>query len=67
MASYGMNDVKHGMKSLVDAEPEAITDTEHVKPGKGQAFPRFKYRLLKLGRVQAVTMQSTETLEEADV
>ncbi len=31
MASYGMNDVKNGMKILVNAEPAVITDTEYVK------------------------------------
>ncbi|HET8819695.1 MAG TPA: elongation factor P, partial [Xanthomonadaceae bacterium] len=37
MASYGMNDVKNGMKILVNNDPCIITDTEYVKPGKGQA------------------------------
>ena len=40
MASYGMNDVKNGMKILVNNEPCVITETEYVKPGKGQAFTR---------------------------
>ncbi len=38
MASYGMNDVKNGMKILVNAEPAVITDTEYVKPGKGPSL-----------------------------
>jgi elongation factor P len=37
MASYGMNDVKNGMKIIVDGYPCSIVDTEYVKPGKGQA------------------------------
>ena len=40
MASYGMNDVKNGMKIMVDRFPCVIIDTEYVKPGKGQAFTR---------------------------
>ncbi len=36
MASSGMNDVKNGMKILINAEPAIITDTAYVKPGKGQ-------------------------------
>ena len=67
MASYGMNDVKNGMKILINNDPAIITDTEYVKPGKGQAFTRVKYRLIKSGRVQEVTMKSTDSVEAADV
>ncbi len=67
MASYGMNDVKNGMKILVNNDPCVITDTEYVKPGKGQAFTRVKYRNIKSGRVQEITMKSTDSLEAADV
>ena len=67
MASYGMNDVKNGMKILVNNQPAVITDTEYVKPGKGQAFTRVKYRLIKDGRTQEITMKSTDSLEAADV
>ncbi|MDX1549640.1 MAG: elongation factor P [Lysobacter spongiicola] len=67
MASYGMNDVKNGMKILVNNDPCVITDTEYVKPGKGQAFTRVKYRSIKTGRVQEVTMKATDSLEAADV
>ena len=67
MASYGMNDVKNGMKIIVNNDPCVITDTEYVKPGKGQAFTRVKYRNIKSGRVQEITMKSTDSLEAADV
>ena len=67
MASYGMNDVKNGMKILINNEPAIINDTEYVKPGKGQAFTRVKYRLIKSGRVQEITMKSTDSVEAADV
>jgi elongation factor P len=67
MASYGMNDVKNGMKILVNSEPAVITDTEYVKPGKGQAFTRVKYRFIKSGRVVELTMKATDSLEAADV
>ena len=67
MASYGMNDVKNGMKILVNAEPAIITDTEYVKPGKGQAFTRVKFRMIKSGRVQEVTMKATDSMDAADV
>lgn len=67
MASYGMNDVKNVMKILVNNQPAVIIDTEYVKPGKGQAFTRVKYRLIKDGRTQEVTMKSTDSLDAADV
>jgi elongation factor P len=67
MATYGMNDVKNGMKIIVNGEPCVITDTEYVKPGKGQAFTRVKYRFIKTGRVVELTMKATDDLEAADV
>ncbi|HLM54086.1 MAG TPA: elongation factor P [Pseudoxanthomonas sp.] len=67
MASYGMNDVKNGMKILVNGEPCVITETEYVKPGKGQAFTRIKYRFIKSGRVVEMTMKATDDVEAADV
>ena len=67
MANYGMNDVKNGMKILINGDPAVIVETEYVKPGKGQAFTRIKYRLIKSGRVQELTMKSTDSLEAADV
>ena len=67
MATYGMNDVKNGMKILVNNEPCVITETEYVKPGKGQAFTRIKYRFIKSGRVVEMTMKATDDLEAADV
>ena len=38
MATYGLNDVKNGLKILIDGEPCTIVDTDFIKPGKGQAF-----------------------------
>ena len=67
MASYGMNDVKNGMKILVNRDPCVITETEYVKPGKGQAFTRMKYRNIKTGRVVEMTLKATDSLEAADV
>ena len=67
MASYGMNDVKNGMKIIVDGHPCVIVDTDYIKPGKGQAFTRVRYRNIKTGRVVEMTMKSTDTVEPADV
>jgi elongation factor P len=67
MASHGMNDVKNGLKIIVDGYPCTIIDTDFIKPGKGQAFTRVKYRNLKTGRTVEMTMKSTDTVEAADV
>lgn len=67
MAIYGSNDLKNGLKVMVDNAPCNITECEFVKPGKGQAFTRIKIRNLKTGRVVERTLKSNETLPSADV
>ena len=67
MASLGMNDVKNGQKILINNDPCVITETEDVKPGKGQAVTRIKYRNIQSGRVVEMTMKATDSLEVADV
>lgn len=67
MAVYGTNDLKNGLKVMVDDAPCNILDCEFVKPGKGQAFTRIKIRNLKTGRVVERTLKSNESLTSADV
>lgn len=67
MANYGTNDLKNGLKVMVDDAPCNIVETEFVKPGKGQAFTRIKIKNLKTGRVVERTYKTGETLASADV
>jgi elongation factor P len=67
MASYGLNDVRNGLKILVDGDPYTIVDADFIKPGKGQAFTRIRIRNLKNGRVVEKTLKANETVEGADV
>ncbi|MFN4290903.1 MAG: elongation factor P [Permianibacter sp.] len=67
MASYSTNEMKAGMKVMMEGQPCAIVDNEYVKPGKGQAFNRIKLRYLLTGRVVEHTFKSGDTLEAADV
>ena len=67
MASFSTNEFKPGMKVLLEGEPCAILENEYVKPGKGQAFNRVRFRNLKTGRVWERTFKSGESLEAADV
>ena len=67
MASFSTNELKSGLKVLIDGEPYVVVDNEYVKPGKGQAFNRVKVRNLKTGRVVERTLKSGDSLEGADV
>lgn len=67
MAVYTTNEIRGGMKVLIDNDPCAIVENEFVKPGKGQAFNRIKYRNLKTGRVVERTYKSGDSIEAADV
>ncbi|MGH8117281.1 MAG: elongation factor P [Rhodanobacteraceae bacterium] len=67
MASYGLNDVKNGLKIIVDGDPCVIVGADFIKPGKGQAFTRIRIRNLKNGRTTEKTMKSTDAVEGADV
>lgn len=67
MAVYSTSEIRGGMKVIIDNDPCAIVENEFVKPGKGQAFNRIKYRNLKTGRVVERTYKSGDTLEAADV
>jgi len=44
-----------------------MIDVEFVKPGKGQAFTRVKFRNLTTGRVLEKTFKSGESVPAADV
>ena len=67
MASYNMNQVRVGLKIMMDGDPCVIVDTDVVKPGKGQAFTRVKYKNYKTGRVNETTMKASDSVEGADV
>lgn len=67
MASYSTNEFRSGLKVLLDGDPCVILENEFVKPGKGQAFNRVKFRNLINGRVWERTYKSGESIEAADV
>lgn len=67
MATYSTNEFRSGLKVLLEGDPCSILENEFVKPGKGQAFNRVKFRNLKSGRVWERTFKSGESIEAADV
>lgn len=67
MSNISTNDLKSGVKVMIDNDPCNILENEFVKPGKGQAFNRIKYRNLKNGRTLEMTLKSGDTIPAADV
>ncbi|MCB0421414.1 MAG: elongation factor P [Bdellovibrionales bacterium] len=61
------SDFKKGLKLLVDGEPYAIVDFQHVKPGKGNQFSRTKLRHLINGSNLERTFKSGEKFSVPDV
>ncbi len=52
---------------MLEGDPCVIIENEFVKPGKGQAFNRVKFRNLMSNRVWERTFKSGESIEAADV
>ena len=67
MSSYTTNEIRGGMKLLIDGDPYAVIENEYVKPGKGQAFNRIRVRNLRTGRTVEKSYRSGESIEAADV
>ena len=67
MANYGTSQFKNGLKLMLDGNPCSIVNNEIVKPGKGQAFNRVKFKDLITGKTLEKTFKSSESLEGADV
>ena len=67
MATYSTNEFRPGLKVLLEGEPCVLLEAEFVKPGKGQAFTRAKFKNLVTGRVWERTLRGGETMEAADV
>jgi elongation factor P len=58
-------DFRNGVVVEVDNDLLEIIEFQHVKPGKGGAFVRTKYRNVLTGRVIEKTYRSGEKFEEA--
>ena len=60
-------DFRNGLVVLMGADLMQIVDFQHVKPGKGGAFVRTKFKNVLTGRVLEKTFRAGEKLEEARV
>ena len=67
MVLLSTSDFKPGLKIIIDNAPCSIIEDEFVKPGKGQAFSKIKFRNLLTGRVGEKTCKVGESLKSANV
>ena len=58
-------DFRKGMTFQKDGEPCVILDFQHVKPGKGAAFVRTKYKNLKTGSIRDEAFNPNDKFEQA--
>ena len=65
--NVNINDIKNGMTSILEGKLVTIVDFQHVKPGKGPAFVRIKYRDLRTGSTIEDTFNTNLKLEKAHV
>lgn len=59
------SDFKKGLTIEIDGEIYSIVDFQHVKPGKGGAFVRTKFKNVKTGLVTDKTFRAGEKMEQA--
>lgn len=65
--NVNINDIKNGMTLILDGKLVMVIEFQHVKPGKGPAFVRIKYRDLRTGSTIEDTFNTTLKLEKAHV
>lgn len=61
------SDFRNGLVLRMDNELFTIVEFQHVKPGKGGAFVRTKFKNMKTGRVIDRTFRSGEKVEDVRV
>jgi elongation factor P len=64
---YDTSEIRKGLKVLMDGNPFTIIEFQFVKPGKGAAFTRTKFKNLLSGAVIERNIRSGEKLEPANV
>jgi elongation factor P len=67
MATYDTSDIRKGLKVMMDGSPWTVVEFQFVKPGKGAAFTRTKFKNLLTGNVIERNIRSGEKMESADV
>jgi elongation factor P len=61
------SEFRNGLKIEIDGEPFEIVEFQHVKPGKGSAFVRTRYKSLFSGRVLEKNFKSGDKVGRPDI
>ncbi|MCA0384382.1 MAG: elongation factor P [Firmicutes bacterium] len=61
------SDFRKGVTFEINNEPFVILDFQHVKPGKGAAFVRTKYKSLINGTIRETTFNPSEKFPRAHI
>ena len=65
--NININDIKNGMTVIIDGNLCQIQEFQHVKPGKGPAFVRIKFKNLKTGSTIEQTFNTNIKLTKAHI
>ena len=65
--NVNINDIKNGTTLILEGKLVTIVDFQYVKPGKGPAFVRIKYRDLRTGSTIEDTFNTNLKLEKTHV
>ena len=61
------SDFRKGVTFEIDGQPYLVVDFQHVKPGKGAAFVRTKYRNLKSGVLREEAFNPNDKFPKATI
>ena len=61
------SDFRKGVTFDIDGEPHVVLDFQHVKPGKGAAFVRTKYRNILTGATREEAFNPNDKFPKAHI
>ena len=61
------NEFKTGLTVTIDNDPWQVVEFQHVKPGKGAAFVRTKYKNIITGATREEAFNPSEKFENARI
>ena len=67
MATITAGDFRNGKTFEMDGKPMLVVDFQHVKPGKGAAFVRTKYKNVISGTIREESFNPTAKFEQGAV
>ncbi|MDD6154756.1 MAG: elongation factor P [Eubacteriales bacterium] len=60
-------DFRKGMTFVLNGEPHVVLDFQHVKPGKGAAFVRTKYKNILNGTIREEAFNPNDKFDQAHI